>query len=260
MNIENSPIYFAGSGNVAWHLANAFMGANLPVKGIWSRNKETAFQLSEKTNIPFINEELFFSQSGIFILAVNDDAIENLASRFTNKNIVLIHTAGSVPLNTLDDFTIHSGVFYPLQTFSKNRSIVFSGMPIFIESSDSEIENLLSFWTQKLKAEKHICNSEQRMKIHIAAVFASNFVNYLLSQAEIWLKENRLNMDILKPLISETIQKALKQGAINSQTGPAARQDHSTIEKHIQTLENAPDLKNLYSFVTESIVRFYTKK
>ena len=260
MNLENTPIYFAGSGNVAWHLANAFMAANLPVKGIWSRNKETAFQLSEKTNIPFINEELFFSQSGIFILAVNDGAIENLASRFTNKNIVLIHTAGSVPLNILNAFTIHSGVFYSLQTFSKNRSIDFSGMPVFIESSDSAIEDLLSLWTEKLKAEKHICNSEQRIKIHIAAVFASNFTNHMLSQAEIWLKENNLSKSILKPLILETVWKALEQGAINSQTGPAVRQDNSTIEKHLQTLEYAPDLKNLYSFVTESIIRFYTKK
>ncbi len=260
MNLTNMNIYLAGSGNVAWHLVYVFAKAGLPVKGIWGRNSDAVNQISKKRAIPVIPEEQFFSLPGIFLLAVSDHAIEEITMRFTHKDIILVHTAGSVSLNVLKQKAVRCGVFYPLQTFSKNRDIHFSGIPVFIEGSDSVVEKLLLHWADVLHAEKHISNSEQRLNIHIAGVFANNFINYMLSCAEIWLQENHLDRDILKPLILETVQKAMEQGAINSQTGPAVRQDCLTIEKHLQQLEHYPDLKNLYSFVTESIVRFYTKK
>ncbi len=258
MNFTNLPVYIIGSGNIAWNLTRAFSSVSLPVKGIWSRNHEAGMEISDKFHIPFIEENALFGLEGIFILAISDSAIESVATR-VNKNSVVIHTSGSTSIEILSKTHTQAGVFYPLQTFSKYKVVHFSEVPILIEYSNNDVKILLEFWAEKLNSQSNYCHSADRMKYHIAAIFACNFVNHLIAQSEEWLEQNNLDFNILKPLITETTQKALAQGAFQSQTGPAMRNDRITIEKHLKTLESNPDLKKLYSFVTESIFDFHTK-
>lgn len=259
MNFTDSPVYIIGSGNIAWHLANMYTSAPLHVKGIWSRNQEAGMEISDKFHIPFIEEDTILGMEGIFILAISDSAIESVAARI-NKNSVVIHTSGSTSIEILSKTHTQAGVFYPLQTFSKYKAVHFSEIPILIEYSNNDVKTLLEFWSEKLNSQSNYCNSADRMKYHIAAVFACNFVNHLIAQSEEWIKLNNLNFNILKPLITETTRKAIAQGTLQSQTGPAIRNDLITIEKHLKALESHPDLKKMYSFVTESIFNFHTKK
>lgn len=258
MNFENLPIYVVGSGNVAWNLANAFSKAGIPIHGICSRNKESGFELCKTFNIPCIEEKHIFKLQGIFILAITDKAIEHIASHIDKKSIV-IHTSGSTDIAILQKTHHQSGVFYPLQTFNKYKEVDFSTIPILIEYSTNDIKSLLYLWAYKLNTQVTDCNSADRMKYHVAAVFACNFVNHMLAITENWLNENHLDINLLKPLINETVHKALQQGAYISQTGPAIRNDQITIEKHLKALESHVNLKKIYSFVTESIVSFHTK-
>jgi len=249
----NTPIYIIGSGNIAWNLTKAFTTAQISIRGIWSRNHQAALEISQTFNIPIIEEKPLCQLDGIFILAVSDAAIETVASKI-NRQAAIIHTSGSTPIEILTQTHNHAGVFYPLQTFSKHKEIAFNQIPILIEYSNDEIKNILENWTTKLQTKSYFCSSADRMKYHIAAVFACNFVNHMIAQAEYWLEIQHLNFDLLKPLIEETIQKAIKQGARQSQTGPAVRNDQIIIEKHLKTLEHNDELKNLYSFVTQSII------
>lgn len=256
MNFTEYPVYIIGSGNIAWSLVRSFSSASLPVKGIWSRNHEAGMEISDTFHIPFIEDKILFGREGIFILAISDSAIQSMAKQI-NKNSVVIHTSGTT---SIEIFTHkNAGVFYPLQTFSKYKSVNFSEISILIEYSNNNVKNLLKFWAKKLNTQSYICNSEDRMNYHIAAIFACNFVNHMIAQSEKWLKIHHLDFNLLKPLMIETIQKALMQGAFSSQTGPAIRKDKITIEKHLKALESNPDLKKLYSFVTKSIFDFHTK-
>lgn len=256
MNLINLPIYIIGSGNIAWNFARAFSNASIPIAGIWNRNKESGLALSNKFNLRFIEEERLINEEGVFILAVSDSAIESVSSRIGIQSVVL-HTSGTTELEVLLKRHPNCGVFYPLQTFSKNETVDFSTFPILIEYSSNEVKDMLEFWSQKLQTKSHFCRSSDRMKYHIAAVFACNFINHMLALSDYWLYESKLNFDILKPLISETIRKAMHNGAFASQTGPAIRNDQITIEKHINLLANHPDLKKIYSFVTKSIYDFH---
>jgi len=249
----NTPIYIIGSGNVAWNLTKAFKTAQISIRGIWSRNHQAALEISQTYNIPIIEENHLSQLDGIFILAVSDAAIEKVAKKI-NHQAAIIHTSGSTPIDILTQTHHHAGVFYPLQTFSKHKNIAFNQIPILIEYSNDDIKNILENWTTKLQTQSYFCTSADRIKYHIAAVFACNFVNHMIAQAEYWLEIHQLRFDLLKPLIAETIQKAMEQGARQSQTGPAIRNDQITIEKHLKTLEHYDELKNLYSFVTQSII------
>lgn len=259
MKNDNTPTYIIGSGNIAKHFIKAFVNAQINVGGIWSRNSKTVLEISNECNIPIVKENHLFNLNGIYVLAVSDAAIETVAPKI-NPKATIIHTSGSTPLDILTQTHENAGVFYPLQTFNKNRNIAFNNVPFLIEYSNEHVKNILENWATKLQTQHFYCLSSDRMKYHLAAVFACNFVNHMLSLAEEWIQLNHLDFDLLKPLIVETFEKLLEQGAILSQTGPAIRNDQITIKKHLKALEKNSDLKKMYSFVTESIINFHTKK
>ncbi len=248
-------IYIAGSGNLAWNLTRAFVCNNLPVKGIWSLNTNSASELAQLTNIPALTQSDFFNKDGLFFLCVNDSSIETLAQQLSSK--ILIHCAGSVSLNVLLNHTQYAAVFYPLQTFNKNKAVNFKDIPVFIEASHEGLQNQLTFMAKKIGSKPYTVNSEQRLGIHLAAVFANNFSNYMITLAQQITKKNNINTNVLVPLLLETFQNAIELGAEHAQTGPAMRNDQITIRKHLEILKDNPELKKIYSFVTESIIEFY---
>ena len=248
MNLQN--IFIAGSGNIAWHIAHAFSKANICISGLWSNNNATLKELSNSLNIPILTENEFFNKTGLFFLCVNDSSIDSLAAKCSTNN-TLIHCSGSVHISNLTKYSENSGVFYPVQTLKKGIKTNFSKIPILIEYSNENVKQLLTEIAKKLKCKYYYYSSEQRIIIHISAVFANNFSNFMFTLAQEFLKNNKINPNILNDLIKETALKAINYGAFYSQTGPSVRGDKITIEKHLNELNNLPDLKNFYIFVTD---------
>lgn len=65
-----------------------------------------------------------------------------------------------------------------------------------------------------------------------------------------------LSIDIIKPLINETVEKIDKLSPVDAQTGPAVRNDKDVIEKHLKMLEGKENLRDIYKFMTNSIYRY----
>jgi len=254
-------ITFIGSGNVAWHLAPAFDNAGYVVKEVYSRNTKHAVQLTERLYQAEAKTSLNFSESNssVFILAVNDDSISEVAKEIIlPDDAILVHTSGSVPLSELDfAATTNIGVFYPLQTFSKTKKVDFKSIPVFIESNNAETEKTLLTLAKAISNHVKKISSEERKAMHIAAVFASNFTNYMLMLSKEIMDSSNLNYDWLKPLISETINKSFQVGPEAAQTGPAQRGDLETLEKHIDFLQNDTELSEVYKVISQHIINRY---
>jgi predicted short-subunit dehydrogenase-like oxidoreductase (DUF2520 family) len=168
-----------------------------------------------------------------------------------------VHTAGSVPIDILDKF-YNYGIFYPFQTFSKNRDISFDNIPILVEGNSKKTTGQLLKLASSLSKTVYEVNSEQRLLLHIAAVFACNFTNHLYHVSKKISDKAELPFDILQPLIEETVSKAFKVSPEKAQTGPASRSDRKTMEKHIEILTKSFDNKNLaelYEDISERIIR-----
>jgi predicted short-subunit dehydrogenase-like oxidoreductase (DUF2520 family) len=150
--------------------------------------------------------------------------------------------------------TENIGVFYPLQTFSKNKKIKFSNIPICVETRNDYTKGLLNTIGEKICNKVVFIDEEERKILHIAAVFACNFTNHMLTLSQDLTKSKDIDFDILKPLIVETIEKALDIGPEAAQTGPAIRNDFQTIQNHLADLENHNDLKNVYDLITQHII------
>jgi predicted short-subunit dehydrogenase-like oxidoreductase (DUF2520 family) len=256
-------ISFIGSGNLAWHLAPAFDNAGFIVKEVYSLNARHAEALTERLYQAEVKATLDFStsDSSVFIVAVNDDSINEIAREIIlPEDAVLAHTSGSVPLTDLQfAATTNIGVFYPLQTFTKNKKIDFKQIPIFIESNNEETELVLSTLSKAISNHVKKISSEERKALHIAAVFASNFTNHMLTLSQKILQQNSMEFEWLKPLIIETINKSLQVGPEDAQTGPARRGDLETLEKHMALLQNDPQLSEVYKIISQHIINHYHK-
>ncbi|MBS1488057.1 MAG: DUF2520 domain-containing protein [Bacteroidetes bacterium] len=254
-------ISFIGSGNVAWHLAPALDNAGFVVKEIFSRNHRHAALLTERLYQAEVKATLDFStsQSAVFIIAVNDDSIREVAREIIlPEKALLAHSSGSVPLDELQfAATSDIGVFYPLQTFSKTKKIDFQSVPIFIESANSETEKILTTLAKAISHQVKRITSEERKALHVAAVFASNFTNHMLALGEVIAQKNNLDFEWLKPLITETINKCLQTSPREAQTGPARRGDLETLEKHMAFLHDDPHVAEIYQLISQHIIDQY---
>ncbi len=254
-------IDFIGAGNIAWNLAPALENAGASVQNIYSRHSDNAKKLAGKLYEGQVKTDLDFSDSeaDIILIAVADDAIEEVAKEIIiSDDIIIAHTSGSIPLTALGYLaTPNIGVFYPLQTFTKLQKVSFSEIPILIEGDNNTTTTKLTELANSLSANVSVISSAQRQQLHLAAVFANNFTNWILSQSQEILESAKLDLSILKPLLETSIAKATQFGPINSQTGPAKRGDFEVLDKHMSLLEAHPDKQEVYKLLTQQIISFY---
>jgi predicted short-subunit dehydrogenase-like oxidoreductase (DUF2520 family) len=256
-SIENScTIACFGSGGLAWSLLPALCGCGCRVEQVFSRSMANAQPLAKLINAAAIDHaEQYDHNADIAILAIADDAIEAMLPLFKDKNSMVIHTAGAVPLNVFEHKGIKNyGVLYPLQTFTRGRTIDLSGVPIFVEANNDANTSLLLTLAGKISHNVHVMPSDKRLRLHVAAVFAGNFTNHCLTIAADILNEYGMPANIISPLVNETINKALSCSNPSAmQTGPAIRGSHETMQKHLNTLQNQPMLQQLYRLMSQSI-------
>ncbi|MGZ5190053.1 MAG: Rossmann-like and DUF2520 domain-containing protein, partial [Flavisolibacter sp.] len=190
-----------------------------------------------------------------YILAVSDIAIEEVMKelRLTDKTVV--HTAASVSKNILKNVSNHFGVFYPLQSLKKELGHS-PEIPIIIDANDKQTMKELEKLAHSISTQVVEADDEERMKLHLAAVFCNNFVNHLYALTEFYCKKENIDFKLLLPLIKETAARLDDIPASASQTGPAIRNDLQTINKHKELLAAHPDLKKIYELFTESISQY----
>lgn len=254
---EYYTIAIIGSGNVAWHLAPELENAGHCVSEVYSRNPKNAKALQKRLYNAEINPTLDFSDSSaqVFILAIADDAIENIVQELSIPvDAVIVHTSGSLSLGKLGyASTVHIGVFYPLQTFTKGKRVSFEDIPILIEAEDKHTKRVLKNLGKSISKKVFEVNSKDRMAIHVAAVFACNFTNKMFRIAQEILQDQGFDFDLLRPLIVETINKSLDIGPKSAQTGPAIRRDLETLDRHMAYLKGN-EYQKLYKIITKKIL------
>lgn len=251
-----------GSGNVGTHLAIALCQNGHLVLQVWSRSFDNAQTLAKKVGATAITSlSQIHSNVEVIIIAVNDDAVSivlnGLNTCFSQNERIILHTSGTLNIDVLSATATNYGVLYPIQTLSKNVAIDFLKVPIAVEGNNQKVEETLLQIAKSISNLVYTINSNQRKTLHIAAVFACNFTNYFYAIADDLLQQNKLSFDMLKPLITETANKVLENPPQQVQTGPAKRNDESTMEAHLSALSQNPNYQMLYKVISDAIVANY---
>ena len=242
-----------GSGKVAYHLAKAFHQNHIEVSQIFGRNENDLKAISDELNIPFSTADL--ADADLYIICVNDDSIAEVSKMITKEDGLVAHTSGSLTKEILDG-NYRKASFYPLQTFSKSKELNYAEIPFFIEAENkNDVETLKKI---AFKISKNVMESdyEKRKYIHLAAVFACNFVNHLFARAKEISDSQNIPFEYFLPLIDETTQKIHYLDPKSAQTGPAVRNDERIMKLH-EELITLEEHRKIYELMNESIKKMY---
>lgn len=272
-------ISFAGSGNVGSFLSVELFKAGCSIKQIFSRTLENAQILADKVNAePIANIDLIDDKIDLLIVALPDRIIpefcKNLNTALAKRReagetnghdkplLNVASTAGSVLLSEFSFPFILNGVLYPLQSFTMSTKPSVNNIPFCIEAEDGRLNILLKHIAAIISDDVREVNSQQRLKLHLAAVYSSNFSNHLFAIAHKIIQQSNLDFNILWPLLSETVNRLKECNPEDVQTGPAIRNDMQTIEKHIELLSKYENeyFGRIYQLMSESIQIMSTKK
>lgn len=252
-------ITIIGSGNVATHLAKAFYSAGHQILQIWSREFDHAEQLASQVYAEPVNRlNLLYPTADVYILAVSDDALFDLALELKLRDALVLHTSGTVSMSVLRPISRHYGVLYAPQSFVRTVQMDYAQLPFCIEGSTPTETQQIAALAGTVSPHIHFLDSEQRRWIHLTSVMVNNFGNAINAIAQDLLNEKDIPFDILQPLIQVTAEKArLEQSEGKSlwrlQTGPAVRHDSKTIDRHRSMLKDNPQLLELYELLTSLI-------
>lgn len=248
-----------GAGRLATNLGKALVRGGHTITQVYSRTKESAGKLATLVGGEFVdNIGEIDNRADIYIFAIKDDALRELVPQVSRniKEKVFCHTAGSMPLDIFQETVCHYGVFYPLQTFSKTREMDFSNIPCFLETNDQTAYSMLHALAKTVSNRIYDLSSEERKYLHLAAVFACNFVNHCYSLSGEVLAAHGLPFDVMLPLIEETARKAGEMSPLEAQTGPAVRYDENVIKAQTDLLNHEPYLQEVYRLLSSGIYQY----
>tara|TARA_B100001175_G_C19509230_1_gene642704 strand:+ start:1078 stop:1833 length:756 start_codon:yes stop_codon:yes gene_type:complete len=242
-------VVLIGAGHLAFHFYRQLEACCKVSLTQWYNRSLEKIDFA-KTNVAVTNQFSQIKDADLYLICVSDDAIKNVTEKIQTEGLIA-HCAGGVPLSRISSPS-RKAVFYPLQTFTKERDLSFDKLPFCIETSNSKDQNLLKDLAKALGGFAYEFDSEKRALIHLIAVFINNFGNQLLFLGSELSKKNNIPFYMFSSLIEETYKKALDNGPENSQSGPASRRDQKTIDKHLEMLTDK-SLKKLYLNLTTSI-------
>lgn len=253
-------ISFAGAGRVGSALCKEFYKNGFHIDLIVSETERSGRMLADSCRSEWSSDLVFPDSTSLIIVAVPDHKLHGVLNKITCKSDTIVaHTAGSFGLDVFSENISQKAIFYPLQTFTKDRDISFDKLPVFIESAEEKSGLILADLAKSIGAMVYFADTEHRKMLHLAAVFVCNFTNHLLTEGKEISSKAGFPFDVLESLIKETFLKAIEIGPEYAQTGPAVRNDNITIEKHLKLLSFSPELQRTYEAITKSIKKYYNK-
>ena len=227
-----------GRGRLATNLERALLSASHEVMSI---NSRTLDGLPQKADV--------------FVIAVKDSALPDVIREATKgrEDQLFVHTSGSMPLSLFEGCTSRYGVFYPMQTFSKERLTDFAEIPLFLEADGTETMETLQTLAGSISRNVFQLTTDERKYLHLAAVFACNFTNHCYDMAATVLEQHGLPFNVMLPLIDETASKVHELHPRQAQTGPAVRYDENVIRMQSGLLAGNPELQRIYELLSHHI-------
>ena len=254
-------IVLIGAGNLATHFGKALCDAHHEVVQVYSRTIGHAQLLADLLHVSYTDSiDQLVRDVDCYVFAVKDQVLPTLIKEVSclhaDSSALFVHTAGSIPIDVFPEEMKSYGVLYPMQTFSKERAVSFAHLPIFLEATDESTLSLAETLARSISDNVRPLSSDQRRYLHLAAVFACNFVNHCYALSAEILQRHDIPFDVMQPLIDETAEKIKTLSPREAQTGPAVRYDENVINAQMDLLRDDPSMQELYALMSKSIHQF----
>lgn len=250
-------INLIGSGNIGKLFGMLLTRCGCRILSVYSQNPEHAAELANRINSSVITDlSQLPTSADLTILAIRDEAIEAIAAQLAPE-MTRIHTSGTTAMSVLGSWPVKTGVLYPLQSISGDQIPEPGEIPLLLEANDEFVMDMLVNIAKAFKAPYRTLSSADRKVMHLSAVFINNFGNHMAAIGQKIAEDRKMDVDLFKPLISETARKLQHLDPFNAQTGPARRNDQQTMQQHLEMLKDYPDYRKLYELISQSIREMY---
>jgi len=254
---EITGIVIIGAGNLGTHLGLELFRKGIEVLQVYNRTPGIGEKLAKKTGAEYIPDTgQITRKADLYILSLSDSAIRKFAKKIKLGNKLIVHCSGTVPMDVLNTASSNYGVFYPLQTFSLHKSVRFRNTPLCIEANTKKEEQRLLELAKKISGNVRVVNTKDRQVLHLTAVFANNFTNFMYTIAEDLLQKYDIPFSLLVPIIEQTAINVTRGTVFKHQTGPAIREDARVMETHKHLLEKYPGYMEIYELLSKNIIKY----
>ena len=248
-------VVIIGSGNVATVLGRKILLAGHDIVQVISRDIDHASALADELKSGYTSElERIDQGADLYMIAVSDHQLSELVQQLFLNGQMVVHTAGSFPMGILQDCSNAYGVLYPLQSLRKEIKNPPT-IPLLVDANTEAHLNKLYGFASSLSNIVEKLGDKERLHLHVSAIMVNNFTNHLYALTEAYCQQEKVDFNLLLPLINETASRLKDHSPSKVQTGPAVRNDIVTIQKHMKLLAEYPELRRVYEFLTESIIK-----
>lgn len=252
-------IVIVGAGNIATFFSQKFHQAGFEIVQIISAELIHAQQLAGFFHCSFTNDiQQINKNADVYLFAVKDDILLELATQISLPNKLVIHTAGSIHLNELSGMSMRQACIWCVYSINKNNLPGANDIPLVVNAHFEEDLKIVGTLAKAISHNIYFLNDTQKSSLHLAAVFANNFTNHLFSISKNIVEAEDIPFEILHPIILDTSTKLLKSAPEKNQTGPAIRRDEKTMEKHLTLLQDET-FKAIYRLLSASIQKSIQK-
>lgn len=265
-------IGFVGAGKVGFSLGKYFTEHNLCVSGYYSQNSKSSKEAAVFTDTKYYEtiEELIKDSDTLF-LTVPDGAIHNVYSEIRQSEIrgkIICHCSGAMSSEVFDGISQRGAFGYsihPIYAFSdKLKSYQGLSHAYFTVEGDSRyLKDFLNLF-HKLGNKVESIDKKEKVRYHLAAVFASNLVEGLYAYAIELLKSCGLSGDFaqkaLLPLLLGNAHSIEEWGVVKALTGPVERNDVKTVEEHLEAAEKNGDIREIYEILSRKLIDIAEEK
>lgn len=254
MKIQN--IVFVGAGNLATNVALELHSKGYNIMQVYSRTMASAKMLADRLGCEALDDiGNIQTEADLYIVSVKDSIIDDVVGKLCDgsRRGLFVHTAGSISIDIFNGRAERYGVFYPMQSFSKQKKVDFSEVSIFIEANNDEDSRALSDMAESLGKKVYYLSSEARKHLHLAAVFACNFANHCYELSSEVLGKYGIPFEVMLPLVDEAARKVHSVSPKDAQTGPAVRYDENVIGMQRELLSDMPRIQKIYDDMSASI-------
>ena len=250
-------IVIIGAGNTATALGRRIREAGHEIIQVIGRSEPHARALAAELGCAYtIALDQIDGSADLYLVAIPDDAVEDLCGRLSLPGRLVTHTAGSLPTEALEKISLRHGVIYPLQRLRKEIPEI-PELPLLINGNSAETLTRIAAFASTLSDRVQVAADGTRFGLHLAATILNNFTNHLYALTARFCEQERLDFQLLLPLARETVKTLDQFEPARMQTGPAIRNDRITLQNHLRKLEPYPGLQGLYEALTQSIRQFY---
>ena len=250
-------VVIIGSGNVATVMGGRIVAAGHDLRQVVARREEAAALLATSWGCAYTTRwEAIDRDAEIYIISLSDRALAQLDTVLSLPGRLVVHTAGAVPASALLGISARSGVLYPLQSLRKEIR-PFPEFPLLIDANQPADLPLIGDFARTIAGQVEQADDATRLKLHVAAIFANNFTNFLYTVAADFCQKEQLDFSLLLPLIRETALRLEHAAPRDVQTGPAIRGDRETMDRHLKILDKYSDMSVLYRLLSDQIEVYY---